>query len=55
MIPNIIRLGVENILKIICEKITIKSIKIVNKNTNFNGKIEQLYISAESIIFNKSI
>ena len=53
MIPNLIRLGVEKILKIICEKITIKSIRLVNKKGIFNGKIEQLFISAESIIFNK--
>ena len=53
MIPNIIRLGVENILKIICEKITIKNILIVNKNNKFSGIIDELYIKAESIIFNK--
>ena len=53
MISKLIRLGVENILKIICEKITIRNILIVNKNNKFNGIIDELYIKAESIIFNK--
>jgi len=53
MIPKLIRLGVENILKIICEKIIIKNIIIVNKKDKFNGIIDELYINAESIIFNK--
>jgi len=53
MIPKLIRLGVETILKIICEKIIIKNILIVNKNDKFNGIIDELYIKAESIIFNK--
>ena len=53
MILKLIRLGVENILKIICEKILIKEIQIVNKNDNYNGILYDLYIKAESIIFNK--
>ena len=53
MIPKFIRLGVETILKIICEKIIIKDIKIVNKDDKFSGIIDELYIKAESIIFNK--
>jgi len=53
MISKLIRLGVENILKIICEKINIRNILIVNKNNNFNGIIDELYIKADSIIFNK--
>ena len=53
MIPRLICLGVESILKIICEKIIIKKIKIVNKNNEYNGKIDELYIKAESIIFHK--
>jgi len=53
MIPKLIRLGVETILKIICEKIIIKNIQIINKNIKFNGIIDELYIKAESIIFNK--
>ena len=53
MIPRLICLGVETILKIICEKIIIKKIKIVNKNNEYNGKIDELYIKAESIIFHK--
>ena len=53
MIPKLIRLGVETILIIICEKIIIKNILIVNKNDKFNGIIDELYIKAESIIFNK--
>ena len=53
MISSLIRLGVENILKIICEKITIRNIQIVNKNNTFSGRIDELYIKAESIIFNK--
>ena len=53
MIPKLIRLGVETILKIICEKIIIKNILIVNKNDKFKGAIDELYIKAESIIFNK--
>ena len=53
MISKLIRLGVENILKIICEKIIIRNILIVNKNNKFNGIIDELYIKAESIIFNK--
>jgi len=53
MIPKFIRLGVETILKIICEKIIIKNILIINKNDRFNGLIDELYIKAESIIFNK--
>ena len=52
MIPKFIRLGVETILKIICEKIIIKNIKIININ-KFNGIIDEIYIKAESIIFNK--
>jgi len=32
MIPKLIRLGVETTLKIICEKIIIRNIQIVNKN-----------------------
>ena len=53
MILKLIRLGVETILKIICEKIIIKNILIVNKNDKFNGIIDELYVKAESIIFNK--
>ena len=53
MISKLIRLGVENILKIICEKIIIRNILIVNKNNKFSGIIDHLYIKAESIIFNK--
>jgi len=53
MILKLIRLGIENILKIICEKIIIKEIQILNKNDKFNGIIEELYIKAERIIFNK--
>ena len=53
MIPKLIRLGIETILKIICEKIIIKNIQIVNKNDKFDGIIDELYIKAESIIFNK--
>ena len=53
MISKLIKLGVENILKIICEKIIIRNILIVNKNNKFSGIIEELYIKAESIIFNK--
>ena len=53
MISKLSRLVVENILKIICEKITIRNIHIVKKNNNFNGIIDELYIKAESVIFNK--
>ena len=53
MIPKLIRIGVETILKITCEKIIIKNIQIVNKNDEFNGIIDELYIRAESIIFKK--
>tara|TARA_Y100001933_G_scaffold216923_1_gene224257 strand:- start:404 stop:991 length:588 start_codon:yes stop_codon:yes gene_type:complete len=53
MIPKLIRLGVATTLKIICETIVIKNIQIVNKNCNLNGIIDELYIKAESIIFNK--
>ena len=53
MIPNFIRLGIETILRIFCEKITIKNIQIFNKNCRFNEKIDELYIKAENIIFNK--
>ena len=53
MISNLIRLGVETILKTICEKIIIRNILIVNKNDKFSGIIEELYIKAESVIFNK--
>ena len=53
MISKLSRLVVENILKIICEKIIIRNILIVNKNNKINGIIEELYIKAESIIFNK--
>ena len=53
MIFKLIRVGVENILKIICEKIIIKKIFIFNKNDKFSGIIDELYIKAESIIFNK--
>jgi len=53
MIPKLIRLGVENVLKIICEKIIIKNIEIIDKDTKLNRKIDNLFIKAESIIFNK--
>ena len=53
MIPKFISLGVETILKIICEKIIIKNIQIVNKNEKFNWIIDELNIKAESIIFQK--
>ena len=53
MISKLIKLGVENMLKIICEKIIIRNILIVNKNNKFSGIIDELYIKAESIIFNK--
>ena len=53
MIPKLIRLGVETILKIICEKIIIKNILIVHKKDKFTGKIDKLCIKAEDIIFNK--
>ena len=53
MFPKLIRVGIEIILKIICEKITIKEIQIVNKNDKFNGIIDDLFIKAEGIIFNK--
>ena len=53
MISKLIRLGVENILKIICEKIIISNIRIINKNNKFSGIIDELYIKAESVIFNK--
>ena len=53
MIPKLISLGVESILKIICEKIIIKNILIVNKDNKHNGIIDKLYIKAENIIFNK--
>ena len=53
MIPNFIRLGIETILRIFCEKIIIKNIQIFNKNCKFNEKIDELYIKAENIIFNK--
>ena len=53
MISKFSRLVVENILKIICEKIIINNIFIVNKNNKFSGIINELYIRAESIIFNK--
>jgi len=53
MILKLIKVGVENLLKIICEKILIKEIQIFNKNDKFNGIIDELFIKAESIIFNK--
>ena len=53
MMPKLITIGVETILKIICEKIIIKNILIVNKNDKFNGIIDKLFIEAENIIFNK--
>ena len=52
MIPKLIKLGVKTILKIICEKIIIKKIQIVNNNKS-NRNIDELNIKAESIIFNK--
>tara|TARA_Y100000589_G_scaffold284566_1_gene283503 strand:- start:1 stop:588 length:588 start_codon:yes stop_codon:yes gene_type:complete len=53
MIPKLIKLGVETILKIICEKIIIRNILIVHKNNKLNRIIDNLYIKADSIIFNK--
>ena len=53
MIPNFIKLGIETILRIFCEKIIIKDIQIFNTNCKFNEKIDELYIKAENIIFNK--
>ena len=54
MIPKLIRLGIETTLKIIWEEITIINIQIVNKNDKFNWIVDELYIKAESIIFNIS-
>ena len=53
MISKLIRLGIETILKTICEKIKIQNINIVNINDKYRGKIYKLYIKAESIIYNK--
>ena len=53
MIPNLIRLGIETILKIKCETIIIKDIQIFNKKDRFNGGIDEISIKAENIIFNK--
>ena len=53
MIPKLIKLGVQTILKIICENIIIKNIQIINKDDKFNGTIDEIYIRAEKIIFNK--
>ena len=53
MISKLSSFVVENILKIICERIKINNILIVNKNNKFSGIIDELYIKAESIIFNK--
>ncbi len=53
MIPKLIRLGVETILKIICEKIKIINIQKFNKKDNSNVIKDELHIKAESIIFNK--
>ena len=53
MIPKLIKLGVKTLLKIICEKIIIRSILISNKNDKFNRILDELHIKAESIIFNK--
>ena len=53
MIPNLIRLGIETILKIKCETIIIKDIQILNKKDRFNGGIDEISIKAENIIFNK--
>ena len=53
MIPKLVKLGVIAILKVICEKIIIRNILILNKNDKFNGKIEELHIEAENIIFKK--
>ena len=52
MISKFGGLLVENILKIICEKIIIKKIQIVNNNKS-NRNIDELNIKAESVIFNK--
>ena len=53
MNPKLVILGIQTILKIICEKIIVKNINIINKSNNLNGKIDELHIRAESIIFNK--
>ena len=53
MTPKLIKLGVKTILKIICEKIIIRDILIVNKNDKIKGALDKLYIKAESIVFNK--
>ena len=53
MVPKLIYLAVETILKLICEKIKIRNILIVNKNNKFNGIIDELNIKAENVIYNK--
>ena len=53
MNPKLVSLGIQAILKIICEKIIVKNINIINKSNNLNGKIDKLHIRAETIIFNK--
>ena len=53
MIPKLIRLGIEALLKIVCEKITIKNIEIVKGDEIFNGEIDEISIKAEGVIFNK--
>ena len=51
MILNLIKLGIEFLLKTSCQNIVIKKIEIEIENKIFKGKVKKLFIEAEKIIY----
>ena len=51
MILNFIKIGIKTLLENICEEIEIKNITLINKDNRFRGRIDNLNINAESIIY----
>ena len=51
MILSFIKIVIKTLLENICEEIDIKSIDILNKDYTFRGRIDNLNIQAESIIY----
>ena len=52
MILIFIKLGIKILLKTYCQKIQIKRLELILKNNIFKGKVKNIIIEAEKIIFN---
>ena len=53
MILKFIKLGIKKFLNIICERIVIKELDIVNENKNSPLRINKLVLEAEDVIYKK--